>query len=81
MAGVCDTEFTFKPEGDQTKVTWTMSGKNDFMGKAFGLFMDCDAMVGGDFEKGLANMKAIVEAELNENEALPTESVATKDAE
>jgi hypothetical protein len=25
--------------------------------------MDCDAMIGGDFEKGLANMKAIVEAE------------------
>ena len=54
-------EFTFKPEGDQTLVTWSMFGKNDFMGKAISLFMDCDKMVGGEFEKGLANLKAIVE--------------------
>jgi hypothetical protein len=63
MEGLCETLFTFMPQGDQTKVTWTMSGKNDFMGKAVSLFMDCDAMIGGQFEKGLANMKAIVEAE------------------
>jgi hypothetical protein len=55
-------EFTFKPEGDQTVVTWTMSGKNNFMGKAFSLFMDCDKMVGGDFEKGLANLNAVTQA-------------------
>jgi uncharacterized protein YndB with AHSA1/START domain len=55
-------EFTFKPEGDQTVVTWSMYGKNDFMGKAVSLFMDCDKMVGSEFEKGLASMKAIVEA-------------------
>jgi hypothetical protein len=39
-----------------------MSGRNNFIGKAFGLFVDCDKMVGGQFEKGLASMKAIVEA-------------------
>ena len=55
-------EFTFKPEGDQTLVTWSMFGKNDFMGKAISLIMDCDKMVGGDFEKGLASMKAVVES-------------------
>jgi len=55
-------EFTFKPEGDQTLVTWSMFGKNGFMGKAVSLFMDCDKMVGAEFEKGLASMKAIVEA-------------------
>jgi len=55
-------EFTFKPEGDQTLVNWAMYGKNDFMGKAVSLFMDCDKMVGPDFEKGLASMKAVVEA-------------------
>ena len=54
-------EFTFKPEGNQTLVTWSMSGKNNFMGKAFGLIMNCDKMVGGDFEKGLAAMKSVVE--------------------
>jgi len=55
------TEFTFKPEGNQTAATWTMSGHNNFIGKAMGLIMNCDKMVGGQFEKGLANLKAIVE--------------------
>jgi hypothetical protein len=55
-------EFTFKPEGNQTVVTWSMSGRKKFMLKAFGLFMSMDKMVGGDFEKGLANMKSVVEA-------------------
>jgi len=56
-------EFTFKPEGDGTVVTWAMSGKNNFMFKAVGLFMNCDKMVGGQFEKGLADLKTLAEAE------------------
>jgi hypothetical protein len=55
-------EFTFNPAGSQTVVTWSMSGKNNFFFKAFGLFMDCDKMIGGDFEKGLAAMKSVTEA-------------------
>ena len=56
------SEFTFKAEGGQTVVTWTMLGKNNFIFKAFSLFMDCDTMVGRDFEKGLAAMKSVAEA-------------------
>ncbi len=56
------TEFTFQPEGGQTLVTWSMTGRNNFMSKAFCLFMNMDKMVGGDFEKGLASMKSVVEA-------------------
>lgn len=55
-------EFTFQTEGEQTLVTWRMSGTNNFIGKVMGLFMNCDAMVGGQFEQGLAAIKAIVEA-------------------
>ncbi|MEX0703429.1 MAG: SRPBCC family protein [Planctomycetales bacterium] len=55
-------EFTFRPEGDQTAVTWSMFGENGFFAKAFCLFADMDKMVGGDFEKGLAQMKAVVES-------------------
>ena len=55
-------EFTFKPEGNQTLVMWSMSGKNNFFFKAFGLFVNCDKLIGGDFEKGLAALKAAVEA-------------------
>ncbi len=56
------TEFTLKPEGDKTNITWTMAGKNNFMMKAFCLVMDMDKMIGTDFEKGLAQMKTVVEA-------------------
>jgi hypothetical protein len=57
-----DTEFTFKPEGKQTAVTWTMAGKHNFMSKGMCLFMSMDGMVGPDFEKGLASMKTVVES-------------------
>ena len=59
--GVNDVEFTFKPDGNQTLVTWSMSGHNNFMSKAIGLLMNCEQMVGGQFEKGLAQLKATVE--------------------
>ncbi len=61
MAGTSTAEWTFKSEGNQTTVTWLMFGKNDFIGKAVCLFMNMDAMIGGQFEKGLASLKAIVE--------------------
>jgi len=52
------TVFTFEPEGAGTRTTWSMRGKNDFLGKAFHLVMDMDALVGADFEKGLAALAA-----------------------
>lgn len=61
FAGTNQAEFVFTPEGDQTVVSWSMSGKNNFLFKAVGLFMDCDKMVGSQFEQGLANLKALVE--------------------
>lgn len=71
MACVNITEFQFAPEGDQTKVVWTMYGPNNFMGKLVGLFIDCEEMVGKDFDKGLANLKGVIEAPEE-----PTETVA-----
>ena len=62
MAATNTAEFTFAPHDGGTVVTWSMTGRNGFMGKAFGLFMDMDQMVGGMFEQGLASMKAAVEA-------------------
>lgn len=61
FAASSDTVFAFKPQGNQTAVTWTMDGENNFIGKAFCLFMNMDKTVGGDFEKGLAQMKAVAE--------------------
>ena len=54
-------EFTFKNEGGQTAVTWSMTGQKNFVGKFFHLIMSCDKMIGGQFEKGLAAIKTIVE--------------------
>jgi hypothetical protein len=62
FAATNTAEFTFKPEGNQTAVTWGMTGNNNFMAKAVHLFMNMDKMVGGQFEKGLASMKSVVEA-------------------
>lgn len=50
------TQFDFAPAGSGTNVTWTMSGEQNFVGKAFALFMDMEKLVGPDFEQGLANL-------------------------
>ena len=54
-------EFAFKADGNQTAVTWSMFGKNNFVAKAFHLFVDFDKMIGVDFEKGLGQMKSVAE--------------------
>lgn len=66
FAATNSAEFTFKPEGGQTVVTWSMTGEKNFMAKAVHLFMSMEKMIGGQFEKGLADMKAIVEAPLKQ---------------
>jgi uncharacterized protein YndB with AHSA1/START domain len=55
------TVFTVQPEGDGSKVVWTMSGPSSFMIRLMGVFVSMDKMVGPDFEKGLANLKARAE--------------------
>ncbi len=62
MEGTSTAEFTFKPEGEKTIVTWSMFGPNNFMAKAAGLFINCDKLVGDQFEKGLGNLKKLAEA-------------------
>jgi hypothetical protein len=57
--GTNSAEFTFQPEGGQTRVTWTMSGHYSFVPKLMGLFINCDKMVGDQFEKGLADLNKV----------------------
>jgi hypothetical protein len=54
-------EFTLVPRGDATEVTWSMQGRQPFVGKVMGLVFDMDKMIGTDFATGLGNLKAIVE--------------------
>lgn len=61
MKAVNTVEYALQSEGDKTIFTWTMFGPNNFMGKLVSLFMDCEKMCGDQFEKGLANLKAMIE--------------------
>jgi uncharacterized protein YndB with AHSA1/START domain len=54
-------EFVLEPDGDATRVTWTMSGPSPYFGKVMSVFLDMDRMIGTDFEAGLANLKAATE--------------------
>lgn len=63
MAAVNTAEFTLEPvEAGGTKVTWSMHGDNTFAGKLVSVFIDCEAMVTEQFEKGLGDLKTLVEA-------------------
>ena len=54
-------DFTLKPQGDTTQVTWAMSGPSNLMVKVMHIFMSMDGIVGKDFEKGLADLEAVSE--------------------
>ena len=56
------TVFTLTPDATGTTVQWSMSGKNDYKGKAFSMVMNMDKLVGADFERGLDALKGIAEA-------------------
>lgn len=55
------TTFTITPVGGGSRVLWEMAGTSNLMFKVMGMFMSMDKMVGGDFERGLAAMKAEAE--------------------
>jgi uncharacterized protein YndB with AHSA1/START domain len=62
--------FTLAPSGTGTQVTWRMEGRNGFVGKAVGLFMDMDGMVGGPFESGLVSLASLAEADARKRSTL-----------
>jgi uncharacterized protein YndB with AHSA1/START domain len=55
------TVFTLVPDGSGSRVTWSITGKSTFMTKVMGIFRSMDKMLGPDFEKGLARLKATTE--------------------
>jgi hypothetical protein len=59
-------EFTLRPEGSSTSVTWAMRGANPYIAKWIQLVYNMDRMVGRDFEAGLANLKALAEGQTGE---------------
>lgn len=55
------TDFTLVPKGELTTVNWTMNGPMMYLTKIMSVFTSMDKMIGKDFEKGLAQLKAVAE--------------------
>lgn len=63
MAGTGDMAIALQAQGNQTLVTWSMEGDKAYLAKLMCLFVSMDKMIGGAFERGLAELKTIAEAE------------------
>lgn len=61
MDGASTVDYSLKQVGDSTTMEWIMLGKNNFISRVMCIFMDRDKIVGGEFEKGLAELKNAVE--------------------
>lgn len=62
LKGDAYSAFTLEPNGSDTNVTWSMEGKSSFMAKIMSLFVNCEKMMNEQFDKGLANLKQVVES-------------------
>jgi uncharacterized protein YndB with AHSA1/START domain len=54
-------EFSLEPKGETTYVTWQMHGPQPFIAKLMSTFVDCEKMVGKQFEAGLGSLKSLAE--------------------
>lgn len=61
-AGKAEVTYRLEPSGEATTLTWSMRQELDFAGKAMGLLMDMDGMIGADFDKGLGRVRTLVES-------------------
>lgn len=55
------TQYTLVSNGGTTTVTWAMFGPSPYISKVMGVFVSMDSMIGKDFERGLARLKALAE--------------------
>lgn len=53
--------FDLEPQGEKTRVSWTMTGPKTLLTRVMGLYKSMDKMIGPDFEKGLQKLKAVAE--------------------
>jgi hypothetical protein len=63
MRNTQQVEFVLTPTSGGTDVTWRMAGQHEgFFMNLFSKVMPMDKLIGRDFEKGLARLKATAEA-------------------
>jgi len=81
MANLAEVRLAMAPEGDGTKVSWSIRSPNSFLAKVACLFVDMDAMIGADFEKGLDRLAELAEDDARaREEALAEAAQAALDA-
>jgi hypothetical protein len=56
------TAFLFEPQGDGTRVVWSLAGRNNLLMRVVGVFLSMERLLAPDVEQGLANLKADAEA-------------------
>ena len=78
MASTATCALTLAGTPTGSFVTWSMDGNHNFIGKAFGMLMDMDNMLGTDIEKGLAQLKTVAEGK---QEAIAAAAAAQADAD
>ena len=61
MKGSAQAAVTLKEANGATDVTWAYSGESSFVARIFAVFMDFEKMIGGQYEKGLADLKQLSE--------------------
>ncbi|HET9988122.1 MAG TPA: SRPBCC family protein [Kofleriaceae bacterium] len=61
MKSIATYALTLAGTSTGSVVTWSMHGNHNFIGKAFGMFVKIDDMLGTDIEKGLAQLKTVAE--------------------
>lgn len=61
MKGNNIVEYSFEPQGDATRMTWSIHGRANMMSKVMGVFMNMDKMCGGQLEKGFKDLKTLAE--------------------
>jgi carbon monoxide dehydrogenase subunit G len=52
--------FSLEPKGSTTDVNWTMTGDYPYIAKVMGVIFNMDKMIGGEFDRGLADLKSLV---------------------
>lgn len=56
-------EISLTPvDSKATRVKWNVRGEKSYMFRLIGIFLNCDKMIGAEFEKGLNNLKTKIEA-------------------
>ncbi len=68
------SHFHLEPHADGTAVRWVMTGEQKGLMSVVGRFMNMDKLIGPDFDKGLARLKAVAEEVPEVAEAPPAEA-------